>query len=113
MTLAARTPHGPHVGWGRRLRPTILLAATLAGLTVLATACDGGSPSASIAGSGSGTTTTIASSSGGGSDPQQRQAALVKFAGCMRSHGVSSFPDPSQGFLNLPPGVNPSSPQFQ
>jgi hypothetical protein len=37
----------------------------------------------------------------------------VRFAQCMRSHGVSSFPDPSaDGGINIAPGVNPQSPAF-
>ncbi|HZO77423.1 MAG TPA: hypothetical protein VFB39_05215 [Solirubrobacteraceae bacterium] len=40
--------------------------------------------------------------------------AGLKFADCMRSHGVSNFPDPSHGGgIQIPNGVNPSSPAFQ
>jgi hypothetical protein len=43
----------------------------------------------------------------------QELAADVKFAGCMRSHGYPSFPDPdSRGDFNLPMSVNPNSAQF-
>jgi hypothetical protein len=37
-------------------------------------------------------------------------AAGVRFASCMRSHGVPNFPDPG---ASLPGGVNPQSPAFQ
>lgn len=40
----------------------------------------------------------------------------VKFADCMRSHGVPNFPDPSAGGpIQISPssGVNPQSPAFQ
>jgi hypothetical protein len=39
----------------------------------------------------------------------------LKFAGCMRAHGVPNFPDPTgAGFAFLPPvGFNPQSPQVQ
>jgi len=38
----------------------------------------------------------------------------VKFSACMRAHGVTSFPDPSSGGgIQIPNGVNPSSPSFQ
>lgn len=58
------------------------VAAALAGVVVLA-ACGGGS-----GGGGSG--------SGGGSDPGgSSQNDPAKFAQCMRSHGVPSFPDPN------------------
>jgi hypothetical protein len=44
-------------------------------------------------------------------------SAGIKFAGCMRSHGVSNFPDPSsgKGGIQITPGsgVNPQSPAFQ
>ena len=53
---------------------------------------------------------------------QQRQEqelpTLVKFAQCMRSHGVPSFPDPALSGQSAPAsgqgaGINPSSPRFQ
>lgn len=51
---------------------------------------------------------------------QQQQQALtmaLKYAACMRSHGVSDFPDPATDngvvHMSLPPGINPNSPQFQ
>jgi hypothetical protein len=44
------------------------------------------------------------------------QSAMLKYAACMRSHGVPSFPDPtfSGGRVNLrlSPGIS-SSPQFK
>jgi hypothetical protein len=48
----------------------------------------------------------------------QSSAKAVKFAQCMRAHGVPNFPDPTSvgggNFsMNLPPGVDPNSPQFQ
>jgi hypothetical protein len=54
---------------------------------------------------------------GGVPTPAQNQEALargLKFAQCMRSHGVSNFPDPtSAGVVHLGAGVDPSSTQFQ
>jgi hypothetical protein len=51
------------------------------------------------------------SGSSGGSDAQ----AVINFANCMRSHGVTNFPEPnSQGQeLITGGGINPNSPQFQ
>lgn len=53
---------------------------------------------------------------GGGNAPQQTAqelAADVKFAGCMRSHGFPSFPDPDgHGVFNLPGAINSQSSQF-
>jgi hypothetical protein len=49
------------------------------------------------------------SSASGGSAP-------IKFANCMRSHGVSNFPDPGAGGgiqLNSSSGIDPRSPAFQ
>ncbi len=49
---------------------------------------------------------------GNGSAPD----AGVKFAACMRSHGVPNFPDPSGGGgIQIPvgSGINPGSPSFQ
>jgi hypothetical protein len=63
-------------------------------------------------------------SSGGASTGPSLSASLVKFSACMRSHGVSGFPDPStkqspnsigiDGYnFDLPAGVNPQSPAFE
>jgi hypothetical protein len=48
----------------------------------------------------------------------QRLPALVKFAQCMRSHGVPDFPDPQGSGQSVPApakgtGLNPDSPVFQ
>ena len=38
----------------------------------------------------------------------------VKYADCMRSHGVTGFPDPSAGGgFALPSTINPQSPSYQ
>lgn len=43
-----------------------------------------------------------------------RTDAGIKFADCMRTHGVSNFPDPSAGGgIQIPDGVNPKAPAFQ
>jgi hypothetical protein len=66
---------------------------------------------AAIAACGSGSTTT--SSGGGQTNPSQAQAQreMLSFARCMRSHGVSNFPD-DLDFQNVP-GIDPSSPAFR
>lgn len=104
---------GPHIGpspeCGARLRRTAPVLIVLAALTIATAGCGGGSP-----GKPRTTSTAAQGSAGGGSSGAGRQqAALLKYATCMRSHGVSNFPDPTGGFLNLPPGITPSSPQFQ
>jgi hypothetical protein len=50
-------------------------------------------------------------SSGTNSSSDYSQA--LKHAGCMRSHGVSNFPDPSAGGHPQAIQVNPRSPAFQ
>jgi hypothetical protein len=43
-------------------------------------------------------------------------SAPIKFANCMRSHGVPNFPDPSAGGgiqINSSSGIDPQSPAFQ
>jgi hypothetical protein len=42
------------------------------------------------------------------------KASDFKFAQCMRSHGVTDFPDPTTGGgIDLPRGLNPESPAFR
>jgi hypothetical protein len=48
--------------------------------------------------------------------PQQRQQKLafgLKVAQCLRVHGFPTFPDPTGLSQALPPGIDPSSPQFE
>lgn len=53
-------------------------------------------------------------SSGNSGSGSNRDASGLKFADCMRSHGVSNFPDPGPGGgIQLPDGINPRSPAFQ
>jgi hypothetical protein len=79
-------------GRGNWLRRGSSLAAVLACLAVSAAGCGGpgGSADPGSAGSGNG----------------------VRFAECMRAHGVPNFPDPSGGGVNLS-GINQNSPQYQ
>jgi hypothetical protein len=51
----------------------------------------------------------------GGKLSPQEQAQLLKYAKCMRAHGIKNFPDPTSNGLTLSPGtaLDPSSPQFQ
>ena len=71
-----------------------------------------------IAACGSNSPGSSGSSGSSGSDASQAQAqqAGLSFARCMRSHGVSSFPDPTPtggGFNLSAPGINSSSPAFK
>jgi hypothetical protein len=48
-----------------------------------------------------------------GASPQER-AQDLRFASCMRAHGIPSFPDPDRdGAFTLPSGVDQQAPQFQ
>jgi hypothetical protein len=88
---------------GDRVRSAGLLAVALAVTGVLMAGCSAGprvtsaSPSASASG----------------------EAEALKYAGCMRSHGVPNFPDPtvqngSVGFsITAGDGVDQNSPQYQ
>ena len=71
-----------------------------------------------IAGCGSNSPSSSASSARSGTNPAQAAAQQegLSFARCMRSHGVSSFPDPTPGgggFSLSAPGINSSSPAFK
>jgi hypothetical protein len=56
---------------------------------------------------------TSLSTTGGRTISPQRQAQLLAFARCMRSHGVPSFADPTAHGLALPAGIDANSPTFQ
>jgi hypothetical protein len=104
----------------------------LVGLSLLVAGCGGGSrgPSvASVGGATSQTTTTTGSqggaasggpasagSSSGSKGSLRIAGAGIAFSACMRSHGVSNFPDPdSQGAITFGSGdgVDPNSARFQ
>jgi hypothetical protein len=96
--LAARPAHARRQG--SRLRRAGLITAVIAGLAVLLAACGGGS-------GGSGSTPPQGSSSQGSS-----QSGAVAFAQCVRSHGVSDFPDPQNGHFIIT-SHDQSNPNFK
>lgn len=116
----------------RRLVPA-RVAAPLAALVLVAAGCGGGDKTpgvATIAGATTDPATTASSASagvgtgnpggaGGGMHMAMQVgsgAAGAKFAACMRSHGVPSFPDPSSsGVISIDSssGIDPRSPKFQ
>ena len=52
----------------------------------------------------------------GGGSSSSAYASGIRFAGCMRSHGVPNFPDPGPGGgiqINSSSGIDPASPAFQ
>ena len=84
----------------RRVPPAFVALAASVGIALLASACGGSSPSAAVANVGTtGTTSTTPSGTSTTADP-------TAFASCMRSHGVSNFPDPdSKGRIKIISGV--------
>ncbi len=86
----------------------------IVGFALLASACGGTSPSASVAQLG--TTTTSRPAKGSSND--NGNGSPLAYAQCMRAHGVPDFPDPnSQGGFTLQGGPNsdlsPNSSAFQ
>jgi hypothetical protein len=80
----------------RTTRP--LVTAALIAVVVLISACGSSAPAGTATGSGSGNDTT------------SNHEKAVKFAECMRSNGVSAFPDPpASGDLTIDGVVNGSS----
>jgi hypothetical protein len=87
------------------------------GLSLLASACGGGSSGAKVAQVG-----TTSSAKGSGSSNGSGSGNPTAFSECMRSHGVPNFPDPdSQGHIKITGGVSngktfgvdTNSPQFK
>src|SRR5665213_2949165 len=77
---------------GRRVALSVAL---LAAITLLATACTGGSTGASVA-TLSATATSVNSAADSPSASATGNGALA-FARCMRAHGLPNFPDPTGG----------------
>jgi hypothetical protein len=99
------------------------------GLAVAGCGSGGKSPSVASLGGNATTTTTSSSQSatppsggfstgggGGGASFQMKIRGGVKYAQCMRAHGVHNFPDPdSTGGISITSasGLNPNSPTFR
>jgi hypothetical protein len=88
MNHSTRVMRRPQRGW-----PPAAVIATAA-LALLAAGCSG-SPGSHVAQAGS-TATQSNSSSNPPAESAQGNAALA-FSGCMRSHGVPNYPDPTSG----------------
>jgi hypothetical protein len=115
----------------QRRRAIGLAAASLAALGLLVAGCGGGGGSPQVASLGGDTTTTSQNDTGGepsGSSSSSSGTSrsigggsfslggsgsqLMRFAACMRSHGIPNFPDPNaQGVISG--NLDPGSPQFQ
>jgi hypothetical protein len=118
------------------LPKTAVVGVVAVSLALLLAAC-GGSPQAGVASLGNATTTTTAPSAlagtGGGGGvaanagsgapaggphtvmvmSKGNGANMLKFAQCMRSHGVLNFPDPSSNGTVSISGSEGGTPQFQ
>jgi hypothetical protein len=96
------------------MRRSHLWAAAAVALGVTLAGCSRG-PTDPNAGSQS--TTTSASAGGSGSSGTSPLAQAVAYSQCMRSHGVSNFPDPVQtpdrGYGYRTTGIVPNSATFQ
>ncbi|MBV9607503.1 MAG: hypothetical protein JO027_20480 [Solirubrobacterales bacterium] len=59
--------------------------------------------------------TAQAGNTGTGATPSAHSGKTrdFEFSDCMRSHGVSNFPDPTANGLQLPASINAQSPAFQ
>ena len=95
MNDSTRVIRRPRRAWP----PAARTAAAIAAATAIA-ACGSNAPSS-----------PSSSSSGGPATAAQAQRDTLNFARCMRSHGVSNFPD-DLNFQNVP-GIDPSSPAFK
>ncbi len=89
------------------------VAAGLVGVLLIAAACSPGSATPGVANVGATSTTTSSSLSA-----SSTKASPLAFSQCMRSHGVSDFPDPnSQGRISISGGpgsdLDPNNPTFQ
>jgi hypothetical protein len=118
MTIVGDYGQGP----GRRRLPrrAAVIAGSMIGIALVASACGGGSAPDSVAHLGKSaptTTTPPAAASGGFPNLQQMYEADLVYAGCMRSHGDPGFPGPvlvnnSHEHGVTLEGVDQNSPQF-
>jgi O-glycosyl hydrolase len=93
--------------------------AALAGLGLIAAGCGGGAAHEGV-GTIAGSTAAAGSSSADGSEPSKAQ--LLRYAECMRAHGIRDFPDPvpapGGGYafqVHITPGsdLDPSTPRYE
>jgi len=78
---------------GPERRRLLLVAPAVIGLALATAACGGGSARAGVASVG--TTTTAVPAGAAATGGSSSNGDPVKYARCMRSHGVLNFPDPS------------------
>lgn len=93
-----------------------IAAATL----MLLTACGGGPAAATGGGSGNGGANTAATGAAGNSGPgvsahgSAPPAFTIPYSACMRSHGITNFPDPdARGNLRIPANIDTRSARYK
>lgn len=93
------------------------MAAVLAGL--LLAACGGSVPTSSTTSAPGASGSSLTGSAGDGSSSSSQGGITVAFSQCMRSHGITNFPDPNASGAITGSGsgsgnpFNPMSPQYQ
>lgn len=93
--------------------PKVSESAGHSSVTISPGGLDPNSPAFKSASKGCGHLLPNGGSPPGANSPQQ-QAQGLKFAACMRSHGVPNFPDPDHdGAITLPTAIDQQAPQFQ
>ncbi len=84
----------------------------LASATALVLGCAALTAGAALAGCGA-TGQPSGTATGGASPAPGGKTRDLAFSECMRSHGVTNFPDPTGNGLQIPADVNAQSPAFQ
>jgi len=96
-------------------RASTVIAASMACLALVTTACSKSPASPSVAALTS-TASAAASGAAGSSAPANVHASLLAYSQCMRAHGVPDFPDPVGDSLQLNASagsdLSPDSPLF-
>jgi len=94
------------------IRRSALLGAPLMAVAVTLAACGGGSPTSNPS-TTSGAASSGGSSSSGASNSLEQQA--LRYAQCMRSHGVTNYADPTPGKSQSvgQSGLDTNSPTYQ
>jgi hypothetical protein len=109
------SPGSPEPSRPRRsmIRRSALLVAVLIALAATLAACGGGGSSTSDPSTTNGAASSGGSSSSGVSNSQAQEA--LKYAQCMRSHGVSNYADPAPGKSQSigQSGIDTNSPTYQ
>lgn len=94
----------------RRVCRTSAMAVLLTTVALVSGACSSGDePGRTVASVAPGGGSTSAAT-----QVPQGKADILAYAKCMRENGMPDFPDPQPGGgLGLPPGVDPTSPEFR